>query len=189
MRGALPDLVAIVTRCHPDALVAACLRELLRSGASVRNLARIIWLLVQVDPETGPDRVSIGEPLLLPAPARAGWITSDPVTLAARIRAEAAEDLVATQVADTDVVRLAWEIERELLDADDAAARAAAERQVVAAMPVRNPPRQIVVRSVRALPLVRGVVRVLPDVPRVVSAEELGLARLRPDGVRLHVQF
>ena len=189
MRGALPDLVAIVTRCYPDPLVAACLRELLRSGASVRNLSRIIWLLVQVDQETGPDRVSIGEPLLLPAPARAGWITSDPVTLAARIRSEAAEDLSALQIADTDIVRLAWEIERELLDADDATALAAAERRVLEAVPVQNPPRQVVVRSVRALPLTRGVLRVLPDTPRVVSAEELGLARLRPDGVRLNVQF
>jgi hypothetical protein len=189
LRGALPELVSIVTRCYPDALVSACLRELLRSGVGVRNLPRIIWLLVQVDPETGPDRVSIGEPLLLPAPARTGWVTSDPVTVAARIRSEAAEDPLASRVADSDVVRLTWEIERGLLDAGDATVLAAAERRVLDAVPVSHTPRQIVIRSVRALPLVRGVLRALPDPPRVVSEEELGLARLRPDGVRLRVQI
>lgn len=183
LRDAVPDLVELAERCLPVPLLAACLREILRHGDSIRNTPRILWLLLKVvDGADGADRVSIREPGFLRGPTRTDRVPSDPVTLVALVRGLAGED--AGRSRDGHVMALPADVVNALLAATEPAALAAAERRVLAAVHDLDPAPPVLVGSIAAITPVRSALAVLPRPPRVVSAAELGIGARWPEGGR-----
>lgn len=165
-----PDLVAMATDRYPVTLLTACLRELVRVGESIRNLPRILWVLLEMGGGGGAgDRVRLSE---APLPGSESEVQRDPVVLAAGVRKAVAEELwrVGRTYHHRDGVRLPPSVEHALVDGTDLAA---AEWQALHAVRAAGVPQAIITRSTEALRPVRDVLQALPRPPHVVASIEL----------------
>lgn len=171
-----PDLVQIAEANYSPPLVTACLRELIRGGGPVRNLPRILWLLLeQGASRAGPDALRLAESPLLPK-ARLRYETErDPVVLATRVRKIAIEEAwrLGRYVAPAAPVRLPDELETALLDAAGSAALGESEWTVIHALETVPDARTVVTHRVEAIAPVRSALQALALPPRVVAAHEL----------------
>jgi len=162
-----PDLVAVAEANYSREQVAACLRELLRSGRRARNLPRILWLLIEAGgAAVGPDIVHLSESPLLPKTRHQPAAERDPVVQAVRIRKIAAEEdwRMGNYRLPKHAVRLDPGIEDRLLaedGPDDFADAEWAAVRAVAAAPVTE---HVVTRTVEALARVRDALQAIDSV-------------------------
>jgi hypothetical protein len=179
LEGSMPDLVRLSTRCHSRPLLAACLRALLRRGGSVRNLPRVLWLLLEVGRETPTDRLTLSYRPLLASVGEWEPVPPEPDLLVAGLlrRVEEESPVLPRGSSAVPDLRLDPRVEDALLQATDVAALGAAEWEVLAAVPTDRPVR-LVVGPVRALAAVQAALQALPNPPQVVSLQQLGFADL-----------
>lgn len=179
LRYVLPELVAVSEENYPLAQIAACMRELVQSGRRMRNIARILWLLLEAGgPPAGRDILRISEAPLLPKVRRraeAAVAADDPIVQAIRVRKLAAEEdwQHGNHRPLQHPVRLAADIEDRLLASNDIEALARAEWAAVRALSTKPEARYVVTRSVHALAPVRAALQAVERVPRVVASHEL----------------
>ncbi|MEV6268211.1 hypothetical protein AB0L64_13620 [Kribbella sp. NPDC051936] len=179
---ALPDMGATFLECYPrQYMLTACVRNFVREGRSVRNLARILWLLMEIGPAgIDSEKLSFSENPLLRDPTTVPNAQRDPAIVAARVRKCLAEEAWRVGLLlMPNPTRIPQHVESALLSAHDPAALAAAEWAAVDV--AANYPRNatVVTSSVHAVALVHKALRALPHRLRVVAAQEL------PPGQRL----
>jgi hypothetical protein len=171
----VPDLVESCRLCYPLDVLTACLRELVRHGQSLRNLNRIMWLLLDLgSAESGPDHFLMAE---TPLPdSRRGVVAAsgDPVALASRIRRCVHEEAWRVRAAQPlgGSGRLSADLERALVDANKADV-ALWEWAVLEEFAALDHPEVLVVRDVGAIGPVFDALQCLPEPPAVISSQEL----------------
>jgi hypothetical protein len=171
-----PDLVAVAKDNYSSPALTACLRELTRANGSVRNLPRILWLLLeQGAPQAGPDAVRLAESPLLPKARSRPEADRDPVLLAARVRKIAFEEAwrLRSYTERAPAVRLSAEIERRLLRAESGADLGAAEWDVVRAVMSAPEAALVVTRYIESIAPVRAALQALKNPPNVRASHEL----------------
>jgi hypothetical protein len=179
----MPDLVQSGNERYRLATLSAVLREVLRHGGSIRNLGRIILLLLDLGgPAPGPDRLALAEhprrPLSGASRNSGSPAETDPVILAALLRKARAEESwrIGTLRLPRRTGRLSRGTEEaltELWSGTDRSALAAAEWAALAEMAQLDAPELVVTRSIRAVPAVGWCLQALPHPPRVVASHEL----------------
>jgi hypothetical protein len=171
-----PELVAVTRANYSAPLLTASLRELLRSGKRIRNLPRILWMLLeQGAAPAGPDVLRLAESPLLPKTTYGPRAYRDPVLLASRVRKSANEESwwVGNYTIPRHAVRLAPEVEEALMHADTPRRVAHAEWAAVRAVATDPDVGRVVVRTSRAIGPVRDALQALTTVPRVTASQEL----------------
>jgi hypothetical protein len=172
----LPELVAVTRGCYSDEETTSCLRELVRSGRRMRNVSRILWLMLeQGDAPGGPDRLRLSESPLVPRAHRDDTSNRDPVALAARVRKIAIEESwrLGNYRGPRHGVRLAPGLEERLVNPTSARDLAAAEWEAVHAVASASHADRVVTRSLRGLEPVRDALQALARPPRVMASQEL----------------
>jgi hypothetical protein len=149
----LPDLVAVAEANFTRAQITACVRELVRAGRRMRNVPRILWLMLEAGGgfPAKSDILRLSESPLLPKVRHRPSASPDPVVQAVRVRKLAAEEewRLGNYRPLTQAVRLHPDIERRLLAKDGLEALARAEWPV------------------------RAALQAVEKVPRVVASHEL----------------
>jgi hypothetical protein len=180
VRYLMPDLVQSCLERYPLSTVTAVLREMARSSRSIRNLGRLVWILLDIGvAEAGPDRFALTETSLLAGQLAQGprGGASDPVVLAALVRKALNEESWRIGTLEMPHAgRLSADTERLLAvtgDGEDQSALAGAEWRALSEVAQLRHPRLLVVRQAAAIPSVASCVQALPDPPRVVSSQEL----------------
>ena len=179
VRWAYPALVEIAESSFDSATLTAVFRELLRSGATIRNLPRLLWLLLEQEPSrAGADSLRLTESPLVPrgrSEDDATKVERDPAVLAARIRKLAVEEAwrLGSYLPPSTPRRLPFDLELELTDRDPDGVRAEVEWAVVDALIAAPETRTIVTRHMESIARVRAVLQALPVPPRVISSHEL----------------
>jgi hypothetical protein len=177
LRWVTPDLYALSTEAFTTPLLTAGLRTLLDSGESIRNLSRILWLLIE------PYSERIGD-----TPGRAGPHLSgpgnapiDPELLACHVRTLMAEEARQGGWADArpDGVLIPQDVETLTLGAAGPECSTALWRVVLAARDL-PPAVRVVTRSPEAVRPVRRALQSLPAPPVVVAAQEMPLEAALP---------
>jgi hypothetical protein len=171
---ALPDLVQLSRTFYGSALLTGCLRSLVRNGDNVRNLPRLLWLLLEAGAgDAGTDSVRLAAAQLESSDSGAR-VPRDPDVLASGLRKWVTAEgwQVGASVEGLQVVRLPEEVEAALVAPLDAVALAAAEWHAVEAVGRLDRPGQVVTRSAQALRPVRDGLSALPQPPRVVASLE-----------------
>jgi hypothetical protein len=172
----LPDLISLSRSLYPDPLLSACLRSLMVHGDSIRNLPRILWLLLEAG-AIGPadDRVRLAESPHLPSAGTAPVVQRDPELLASALRKVVAEEAwrVGAPGPADPCVCLPPEVERSLIEPADADALAHTELRAVAMLSSLDRPFQVAAHSALALRPLRYALLALPEPPRVVASQEL----------------
>ncbi|MEV0284776.1 hypothetical protein AB0H36_11740 [Kribbella sp. NPDC050820] len=171
-----PDLVAVLEANYSRAQVTACLRELVRSGRRIRNLPRIMWMLLEIGgTAAGSDVVRISESPLLPKARHRPMADRDPMVMAVRVRKLAAEEdwRLGNYYPPSNVVRLAAQIEERLVATSEGPALAEAEWAAVRAFATAAKADRVVTRSVGAIGPVRGALQAVERIPRVMASHEL----------------
>jgi hypothetical protein len=171
-----PELVAITRDNFSDEALTGCLRELVTAGGPIRNLPRILWLLLeQGTPHAGKDSVRLAESPLLPKARSRPAAERDPVVLAARVRKLAIEEAwrLGNFVQPTPAVRLTDEAETAITQATSAAELGPAEWAVVRAAMQAPDAEVVVTRTIEGIAPVRSALQSLPRTPRVMASHEL----------------
>jgi hypothetical protein len=169
-----PDLIRAALQCYPIPVLTGCLRELLRSGISIRNLSRIAWQLLELGTGSPPkDTLLLTESPLLPAQGTSPRPLSDPIALASWVRGgfDDEEWRIGT-TASGRPARLSQRAERDLLKADGPEAVAHAEWQVVEEVLAVGAADTIAVSAVSAIGRVDQAVQALPSPPGVAAWAE-----------------
>ena len=172
----LPDLVEWCRECYDAATVTTTLRELLRGGHSVRNLSRIIWLLLDLGTaESGPDTLLLADrPLLASAGPASGQPSHDPYALASRLRKCIVEEAWRVGTLDPPGTSARLEPDTEAaLQSTEPEVLALAEWQAVGQYHRLGRPQLVVVRTVAAIPPVWDVLQAVSPSPRVIASAEL----------------
>lgn len=172
---ALPELVAVTRSCYSDEETTACLRELVRSGRRVRNIPRILWLLLeQGDAPGGPDRLKLSESPLVPRGHRDSP-DRDPLEMSARVRKIANEESwrLGNYRGPQRGVRIAPQLEERVRAREHSPDRAAAEWEAVHAVAAASQTDRVVTRTIHALEPVRDALQALASPPRVMASQEL----------------
>lgn len=170
LAAAIESLIELSRATYSDAVVASCLRALVRSGQNVRNLQRVLWLLH--DTLDGPADDSISFPGLaadIPVDPR-----DDPEKLAARVRARILDEAWRTgaPAPDGPYVALSPEDGKSLISRQ-AVARALTERRIVAAYRRAGDVGLALAPSVDVVGPLRFALGSLENPPPVVSMQEL----------------
>jgi hypothetical protein len=165
----LPDLVALSEATWPAPLLSACIRSMVGNEDSVRNLSRILWLLLEADPRGAPpDSVWLPEV----AASESGTLAERmPDVVVSNVRRRIAFD--AWQVAAPDPIRyvaLPRNTEDALVTAGDDLGDI--EWRVIRSLARLSPPYTVVTHGSAALPVMRSAVEALPTVPRVIAVSE-----------------
>jgi hypothetical protein len=171
-----PDLLAVAEANYSRAQVTACMRELVRCGRRMRNLPRILWLLVEAGGSpAGSDIVRLAESPLLPKTRHQPPAGRDPLLQAVRVRKIAAEEdwRLGTYRARRHAIRLAPQIEERLVTDGAPAALARAEWAAVRAVATAPGAERVITRTVEALGPVRDALQAIEKAPRVVTSHEL----------------
>jgi len=171
----LPDLSAASEGSYPRSLLTACLREMVRSGESIRNLPRLLWLLLELGSSSaGEDRVRLAESPLLPMDRYAAPAVRNPVVLASRLRKILTEESWRTEGSGGlgRMGRLPAEVEDALVEAPEGAL-ADHEWLAVRLTAGQEQPEVLVTRTIRAIARVRAALQALPRPPKVVASYEL----------------
>jgi hypothetical protein len=168
LHRAVRSLIDLSRATYSDAVVAACLRALVRSGQSVRNLQRILWLLH--DTVDAPTSNTVSFPGL--ADDVAADPRDDPEWLAARVRARITDEAWRTGRLTRDVYLAIGVKDGESLakERDD---RADTERRIVNAYRTAGRVNVAVAPSVDAVAPLRFTLGALEKPPKVVSIQEL----------------
>jgi hypothetical protein len=173
----LPDLVAVAEANFTRAQITACVRELVRAGRRMRNVPRILWLMLEAGGgfPAKSDILRLSESPLLPKVRHRPSASPDPVVQAVRVRKLAAEEewRLGNYRPLTQAVRLHPDIERRLLAKDGLEALARAEWAAVRAFAKAPQAEHVVTRTVGALGPVRAALQAVEKVPRVVASHEL----------------
>ena len=172
----LPDLVAVAEANYSRAQITACMRELVRGGRRMRNVPRILWLMLEAGGSPAEsDILRLSESPLLPKARRRPSAWADPMVQAIRVRKLASEEewRLGNYRAPQHAVRLDPDIEEGLLDGDEAEALARAEWAAVRAFATDPTAECVVTRTVGALGAVRAALQAVEKVPRVISSHEL----------------
>lgn len=173
----VPDLVAVAEANYSRAQISACMRELVRSGRRMRNVPRILWLMLEAGggSPAGPDFLRLSESPLLPKARDRPSADRDPVVQAVRVRKLAAEEewRLGNYRPLRQAVRLDPGIEERLLDKSGAEALARAEWAAVRAFATAPEAEYVVTQTVKALGPVRAALQAVDRVPRVVCSHEL----------------
>jgi hypothetical protein len=181
----LPDLVELADKCYSTALLAAFLRELARDGQSIRNLPRILWLLLEAGSSgAGSDVVRLSQTPLLPAMGSLPVVQHDPAVLASASRKRVTEERWRAGGAEraAAMIRIPREVEDALLDPPSRSALAEAEWRVLAAVGILDHPAMLVARSRASLRPLRTALQALPQPPHIIASHELPPdASLPPD--------
>ena len=173
---AIPDLISLSRSLYSEPLLSACLRSLMVHGDSIRNLPRILWLLLEAGTiGTGSDRVRLTESPQLPSAGLAPVVQRDPELLASALRKQVAEEAWRVGAAGPGDPRvcLPIDVENALIKSADTDALAVAERRAVEIVSTVNPPFQVVAHSARGLQRLQYALLALPEPPRVVASQEL----------------
>jgi hypothetical protein len=178
LQYALPQLVTVAEANYSRAQITACMRELVRSGRRMRNVPRILWLMLEAGGSpAGSDIVRLSESPLLPKARRRPSADRDPVVQAVRVRKLAAEEewRLGLFRAPRHAVRLDPDIEERLLGGDKAESLGEAEWAAVRAFATDHEAEHAVVvtRTVGALGPVRAALQAVETIPQVVSSHEL----------------
>ena len=173
MMPVVPDFMAVSAQVYSDELLSACLRELLRSSESIRNLPRVLWLMIEAGPSwgTGSDLVRLSEvPLLSGEPA-----SRDPELIASGLRRRINEEAWRAGVHGDDgpMVSLPHELEESLVRAGDPVERADAEWRAVLAVDALEPNTVIVAHAAEGVRPVRYALQACRVQPRVIASQEL----------------
>ena len=171
-----PDLVAVADANYSRSQTTACLRELVRGGRRMRNIPRILWLMLEAGGSpAGSDILRMSESPLLPKVRHRPAAESDPILQAVRVRKLGAEEdwRLGNYRAPRNAVRLAIDIEERLVAASGAEDLAQAEWAAVRALSAAPEAQHVVTRTVEALDPVRDAVQAVENVPRVVASHEL----------------
>ena len=172
----VPDLVESCRRCYPSDVLTACLRELVRHGQSLRNLTRIMWLLLDLgSADPGPDHFLMAE-TPLPVNGHANRpVHTHPVALASRVRKCIREEewRVGALERSDPAARLSGAAEAGLVAATDSGGIAPWEWAAVAEYASLGRPRVVVVRSIEAITPVSDALQCVADPPDVIASQEL----------------
>ena len=183
----MPDLVQSCLDSYPLSTVTAVLREIARSSRSIRNLGRLVWLLLDVggsEAEAGADRFAFTETPRHPRRRRrldqeaVDARADDPVVLTALVRKALNEEYwrIGASRAPNEAGRLSADTEELLVAASggaDLAALADAEWRALSEVSELGHPTLLVVRAAAAIPPVASCAQALPNPPRVLSSQEL----------------
>jgi len=165
----VPDLVELTLSRVPLLRLSACVRSLLANADSVRNLPRIMWLLL----DTAPSHGEIDQ-LMLAKPGGQS-VETDPESLASTVRrliayeAWAGGEAMPTERWST----IALDVERALCEASDPGSTADAEWPIVRQVFASEHPAVVVVHQLAAVGPLRRALYALPAPPKVVASEEL----------------
>jgi hypothetical protein len=177
---AMPDQVANCLVHYDTATIAGCARELVRQGDSVRNLVRVIWLLLELGSwDALPDRLVLAEQPMQATVGLAPATARDPGVLASRIRGYNHEEAwrAGIDLPLGSAGRLSSEAEEQLGYAwDDIRNLVRAEFRVVEEYVELGRPATVVVRTAEAIRPVADVLQAMPRPPKVIASAEL-----RPD--------
>ncbi|WP_328993681.1 hypothetical protein OG394_04955 [Kribbella sp. NBC_01245] len=172
----LPDLGATFLECYPrQYMLTACVRNFVREGRPVRNLPRILWLLLEIGGAgIGSEKVSFSENPLLRDPSTPPNAQRDPSIVAARVRKCLAEESwrMGVQIMKNPV-RIPAQVESVLVDASGPEALAAAEWAAVEAAAGYAADTTVVTSSVQAIAPLHKALRALPHRLKVIAAQEL----------------
>lgn len=170
LSAAVKSLIELSRATYPDVVIAAYLRALVRSGQTIRNLQRMLWLLH--DSIDNPQSDSIG--FCSPAADLAVDPRDDPEKLAARVRARIADE--AWRVGATTRFRPCWALKAQdaiALHSGHTDRRAQAERQIVAAFGAAPPGALAIAPEADLIAPLRYALGSLKSPPRVISIQEL----------------
>jgi len=169
-----PALVDTALANYPAGVLTGCLRELLRSGRRIRNLPRILWLMLeQDDVPGGADMLRLSESPRLAKSRYRPSARRDPVLLASLVRTISAEETwrLRNYRAPANAVRLPTSVEERLAAGGEASAKAEwAAVHALASAPGAGP---VVTRTYAAIPSVRDALQALERPPQVVASQEL----------------
>jgi hypothetical protein len=174
LSNTLPDLVRLSRYFFAAPLLTACLRSLVCNGDNIRNLPRILWLLLEAGAaQSGTDCVRLGSAQLRSS-VSGPEVQRDPDILASALRRWVASEAwqVGAPADGPPIVRLPWELETTLIEPADAAALMQAEWRAVRAIGAIGGPSRVVTHSVNALRPVRNALSALPDPPQVMASME-----------------
>lgn len=166
-----PELVAATRRAFSTEDITACLRELVRSGRRVRNVPRIMELMLEVgDVHGGSDVLRLSERPLTPRGNYHRGASRDPVVVAARLRKIAIEERwrLGGFSIPANTRLLDRRLEEDLLTSAEGA-----EWTIVRA--VASDPRagRIVTHTIEAIGPVRDALRALDRPAKVMACQEL----------------
>jgi hypothetical protein len=160
----LPDLIWLSRYFFEAPLLTACLRSLVRNGDRMRNLPRILWLLLEAGAtKAGEDCVRLGSAQLRSSNSGPD-VQRDPDILAAW--------QVDAPTGGSPIVRLPPELETALIEPADAAALAEAEWRAVRIIGSIGGPSRVVTHSMDTLRPVRDALLALPHPPQVMASLE-----------------
>jgi hypothetical protein len=165
----MPDLATVSSAAFNDAQLTACLRCLVRNKDSVRNQARVMWLLLDLDGGARPSGFRIAD-LDGAMTGRAGGGAE---RLASHVRKRMSDEAWQAGLPERplEVVTLPPELEQAL--AAQGATRADAEWELVRAVRSIGAPVEVAVAARDSLDAARHALGALADPPRVVASEEL----------------
>lgn len=178
----IPDLVGAARDRYSIETLTGTLRLLLQHGANnryanSRNLARVLWLLLELSTvESGADQYLMAEEPLLSRPGEDGSKPSDdPLILMSRVRKCVAEEAWRAGLKTTPAPsgRLPAQVEARLVEAADPAELAAAEWDAIKDYGSIGSPRALIVGSVEAIRPVFTVLQALQQPPVVIAEHEL----------------
>jgi hypothetical protein len=171
----IPDLVHAAEAQIPSWLLSACLRALISNSDSVRNLPRIIWLLLESDPpRDGIDEITLSKSAANPVSENTP-IAFEPEFLPSTIRRLIAYEAWAggETPSNKPLVSLPIEWEDNLIHASSSRAIAKTEWLIVRTLFASPNPPLIVTHTVAGTTPTRQVLRALPHPPRVIASQEL----------------
>jgi hypothetical protein len=169
----VPELVELSCARDTDAAVAAVVRSMVGNRDSVRNLPRLLWLLLDAEPaSTRSNTVLLAEP----SDEDGGPSRSDPALVASGVRRRVHEEQRLGRSVEAEDTRAPLDpgVEERLLLGRGAEAFRDAEWELVRSLVTAPHVDTVVVRSPRALQTVRGTLSALVSPPRVVAVQELG---------------
>jgi hypothetical protein len=172
LTGAAKSVVALSHTAYSPAVIAACMRALVRSGQSVRNVQRMLWCM--------HDTIDLPESNAIRFPGLAADVPDDPrdhpEQLAARVRARITDEAwrTGTPLARYPYIALCME-DGESLTSTDLVERGNAEQGIVAAYRAARDVGLAVAPSWRHVAPLRYALGAMADPPKVVSVQELPL--------------
>ncbi len=171
----VPELVSATLRAFTVEEVTACFRELVWSGRRIRNVPRILWLMLEEgDTHATTDRLRLSESPLTPRGRHQPGSSLDPVVLAARVRKMAAEESwrLGNYRFPQRSVRLERGLEERLLGSTGDAV-ATTEWDIVRTLAAAPEAERIVTHTIEAIRGVREAAAPLARRLRVMASQEL----------------
>ncbi|CRK59245.1 hypothetical protein [Alloactinosynnema sp. L-07] len=171
----IPELDRLSKGHVPTWLLCACLRSLMANSDSVRNLPRILWLLLESGPQSdGIDEVILARPVVDSLPMQLSD-SHDPEFLASTVRRLIAYEAWVGGETPTAIplVSLPIDCEQTLLRASDASSTGKAECRIVRTIFRNDPTAVVVAHTVAGIGPLRQALRALPEPPQVIASQEL----------------